>query len=80
MFCGSSFLSRFLLQFCMLFSCMDCNERPINDHKTESHNFEKCMLRRPPVVSWSEFLARQRMCIVFPVRYELNLYKLCRRK
>jgi hypothetical protein len=29
---------------------------------------------------WSEFLATQRRCIVFAVRYELNLYMLCRRK
>jgi hypothetical protein len=29
---------------------------------------------------WSEFLATQRRCIVLPVRYELNLYMLCRRK
>jgi hypothetical protein len=26
------------------------------------------------VVQWSEFLATERRCIVFPVRYELNLY------
>jgi hypothetical protein len=32
------------------------------------------------VVYWSEFLTTQRRCIVFPVRYELNLYVLCRRK
>jgi hypothetical protein len=32
------------------------------------------------VVQWSEFLATQRRCIVFPVKYELNLYMLCRRK
>jgi hypothetical protein len=31
-------------------------------------------------VWWSEFLATQRSCIVLPVRYELNLYKSCRRK
>jgi hypothetical protein len=30
--------------------------------------------------SRSEFLATQRRCIVFAVRYELNLYILCRRK
>jgi hypothetical protein len=30
------------------------------------------------VVLWSEFLATQRICIVLPVRYELNLYMLCR--
>jgi hypothetical protein len=32
------------------------------------------------VVKWSEFLTTERRCIVFPVRYELNLYMLCRRK
>jgi hypothetical protein len=32
------------------------------------------------VVWWSEFLATQRRCIVLPVRYELNLYMLSRRK
>jgi hypothetical protein len=32
------------------------------------------------VVQWSELLATERRCIVFPVRYELNLYMLCRRK
>jgi hypothetical protein len=32
------------------------------------------------VVWWSEFLATQRRCTVFPVRYELNLYMLYRRK
>jgi hypothetical protein len=32
------------------------------------------------VVKWSEFLAAERSCIVFPVRYELNLYMLCRKK
>jgi hypothetical protein len=34
------------------------------------------------VVYWSEFLATQRRCIVFAVRYELNLYSymLCKRK
>jgi hypothetical protein len=31
------------------------------------------------VVQWSEFLATDRRCIVFPVRYELNLYMLCRK-
>jgi hypothetical protein len=35
--------------------------------------------RTASVVWWSEFLATQRRCIVFPVRYELNLYKLWRR-
>jgi hypothetical protein len=33
-----------------------------------------------PYVVWSEFLATQRRCIVFPVKYELDLYILCRRK
>jgi hypothetical protein len=33
---------------------------------------------RPPL--WSEFLGTERRCIVLPVRYELNLYMLCRRK
>jgi hypothetical protein len=28
----------------------------------------------------SEFLASEWRCIVFPVRYVLNLYMLCRRK
>jgi hypothetical protein len=32
------------------------------------------------IVLWSEFLATERRCVVFPVRYELNLYMLCRRK
>jgi hypothetical protein len=32
------------------------------------------------VVQWSEFLATERRCIVFAVRYELNLCKLCIRK
>jgi hypothetical protein len=27
-----------------------------------------------------EFLATEQRCIVLPVRYELNLYMLCRRK
>jgi hypothetical protein len=31
------------------------------------------------VVKWSEFLATERRCIAFPVRYDLNLYMLCRR-
>jgi hypothetical protein len=28
----------------------------------------------------SEFLAAERRCVVFPVKYVLNLYKVCRRK
>jgi hypothetical protein len=32
------------------------------------------------VVWWSEFLVTERGCIVFHVRYELNLYMLCRKK
>jgi hypothetical protein len=32
------------------------------------------------VVKRSEFLASEGRCIVFPVRYKLNLYMLCRRK
>jgi hypothetical protein len=32
------------------------------------------------VVYCSEFLATERRCSVLPVRYELNLYMLCRRK
>jgi hypothetical protein len=32
------------------------------------------------VVYRSEFLATERSCIVFAVRYELNLCMLCRRK
>jgi hypothetical protein len=32
------------------------------------------------VVFWSEFLTTERRCIVFAVRYELNLYMLCRGK
>jgi hypothetical protein len=28
----------------------------------------------------SEFMATERRCIVFPVRYEMNFYMLCRRK
>jgi hypothetical protein len=32
---------------------------------------------RPPL--WSEFQATGQRCIVFPVRYELNVYILCRR-
>jgi hypothetical protein len=32
------------------------------------------------VVMWSEYLAAERRCIVFPLRYEVNLYMLCRRK
>jgi hypothetical protein len=31
-------------------------------------------------VWWPEFLAIRRICIVFPVRYKLNLHMLCRRK
>jgi hypothetical protein len=36
--------------------------------------------RQPLWSSSREFLATQRRCIVFPVRYELNLYRLSRRK
>jgi hypothetical protein len=46
-------------------------------------NAFSCLLRvslTAPVVYWSEFVATQRSCIVLPVRYELNLYMLCRRK
>jgi hypothetical protein len=32
------------------------------------------------VVYWSEFLATEQSCIVIPVRYELNLYMLCKKK
>jgi hypothetical protein len=32
------------------------------------------------VVLRSEFMATERRCIVLPVRYELNLYMLCRRE
>jgi hypothetical protein len=32
------------------------------------------------VIQWSEFLATEWRCILNPVRYELNLYMLCRRK
>jgi hypothetical protein len=32
------------------------------------------------VFLWPEFLATDRRCIVFPVRYEINLYILCKRK
>jgi hypothetical protein len=32
------------------------------------------------VLYWLEFLATERRCIVFPVRYELNLYMLCKGK
>jgi hypothetical protein len=36
---------------------------------------------RPPLCSsGQEFLAAERRCAVFPVRHELNLYMLCRRK
>jgi hypothetical protein len=35
--------------------------------------------RTASVVWWSQFLATERRCIVFPVRYELNLCMLCRR-
>jgi hypothetical protein len=31
------------------------------------------------VVQWSKFLATERRYIMFPVRYELNLYMICRR-
>jgi hypothetical protein len=33
-----------------------------------------------PSLWWSEFLATDRRFIAFPVRYELNLYMLCRRE
>jgi hypothetical protein len=32
------------------------------------------------VVYWSEFLDTEQRCILFAVRYELNLYMLCSRK
>jgi hypothetical protein len=32
------------------------------------------------VVKWSEFLATERRCILLPVRYELDLYMLRKRK
>jgi hypothetical protein len=32
------------------------------------------------VFQWSEILATEWRCVVFLVRYELNLYMLCRRK
>jgi hypothetical protein len=38
------------------------------------------MVKIQSVVYWSEFLAAERRSIVFPLRYELNLYMLCRRK
>jgi hypothetical protein len=36
--------------------------------------------RRPPLLSSGQFLVAQRRCIVLPMRYELNLYMLCRRE
>jgi hypothetical protein len=36
--------------------------------------FSMCYNLTTSVVYWSEFLATERRCIVFPVRYELNLY------
>jgi hypothetical protein len=42
--------------------------------------YDVISLKTASVVYWSEFLATQRRCIVFLVRYELNLYMLCRRK
>jgi hypothetical protein len=52
------------------------------DRRTVTVNNVEILLHiRPPL--WSsgqEFLATQRRCIVFPVRYELNLCMLCRRK
>jgi hypothetical protein len=39
--------------------------------------YELYQIRPPP---WSKFLAAEWRFIVFPVRYELNLYMLCRRK
>jgi hypothetical protein len=35
-------------------------------------NFPYMAFETASVVQWSEFLATQRRCIVFPVRYELN--------
>jgi hypothetical protein len=32
------------------------------------------------VVCSQEFMAIERRCVVFPVRTEINLYMLCRRK
>jgi hypothetical protein len=36
------------------------------------------VLKTASVVWWLEFLASEQRCIVFPVRYELNLYMLRR--
>jgi hypothetical protein len=54
----------------------DSAMRFISTHSSQPEYFHETA----SVVEWSEFLATQRRCIVLPVRYELNLYMLCRRK
>jgi hypothetical protein len=46
-------------------------------HMTTLWVFQFCA---SPLDLLCEFLAAERRCIVLPVRYELNLYMLCRRK
>jgi hypothetical protein len=56
-------------------------EIQVNFHQTRRIIFGTNMNQMTAsVVLWSVFLATQRRCIVFPVRYELDLYMLCRRK
>jgi hypothetical protein len=49
-------------------------------HGWLSHMKVKHKMMTASVVQWSEFLVTERRCIVFPVRYELSLCMLCRRK
>jgi hypothetical protein len=39
-----------------------------------------CYVEETSVVKWSEILATEQRCTVFPVRYELNLYMVYRKK
>jgi hypothetical protein len=43
------------------------------DRSKQPDNLFKYLLRTASEVYWSEFLAAYRRCIVFPVRYALNL-------
>jgi hypothetical protein len=58
---------------------MSCNQEQIKQDSRCIYNLHKCLCNiqnklNTSVVWWSEFLATERKCIVFPVRYELNLY------
>jgi hypothetical protein len=57
-----------------------CNMRDKKSYSAGNICDAYAYVQTASVVYWSEFLAAEQRCIVFPVRYELNLYMLCRRK